>query len=99
MAIFAVTYEYGPDTERRMAARPAHRKWQAHLNETGVLLSSGPLEDAGVPGGLLILQADERSNIEDILAQDPYAAEGVITATTIRQWNPVFGPWAEYRLS
>ena len=27
MAIFAVTYEYGPDTERRMAARPAHRAW------------------------------------------------------------------------
>lgn len=94
MAIFAVTYEYGPDTERRMAARPAHRAWQAHLLESGVLLASGPLEDDGTPGGLLILTAAERANIVDILTQDPYAAEDVIAATTIRAWNPVFGPFA-----
>ena len=94
MAIFAVTYEYGPDTERRMAARPAHRDWQAHLLESGVLLASGPLEDDDTPGGLLILSAAERANIVDILTQDPYAAEDVIAATTIRTWNPVFGPFA-----
>lgn len=95
MAIFAVTYDYGPDTERRMEARPAHRKWQSHLFDSGVLLASGPLEDDQTPGGLLILRADERANIVDILTQDPYAAQDVIAATTIRAWNPVFGPWPE----
>lgn len=93
MAIFAVTYEYGPDIDRRMAARPAHRTWQGHLFDSGVLLASGPLEDDQTPGGLLILRADDRANIVDILTQDPYAREGVIAATTIRRWNPVFGPF------
>ncbi|MYM19178.1 hypothetical protein GSY69_04120 [Brevibacterium sp. 5221] len=94
MAIFAVTYEYGPDIDTRMAARPAHRTWQAKLFDAGVLLASGPLEDDFVPGGLLIMQADTRHNIEDTLTQDPYAAAEVISSTTIRGWNPVFGPFA-----
>lgn len=94
MAVFAVTYEYGPDTEKRMENRPAHRAWQANLFEAGVLLASGPLEDDYIPGGLIILQAETRRNIEDILAQDPYASLGVIKSTTIRQWTNVFGPFA-----
>lgn len=95
MAVFAVTYEYGPDTDLRMEHRPAHRTWQSKLHEAGVLLSSGPLVDDCCPGGLIILQADTRENIEDMLAQDPYADLGVIAETRIREWNPVFGPFAE----
>ncbi len=95
MAIFAITYEYGPDVDTRMENRPAHRKWQAKLFDAGVLLASGPLDDDLAPGGLLIMEADSRDNIEDILLQDPYAAVGVIHGTTIRSWTPVFGPWAQ----
>ena len=94
MAIFAVTYEYTADYETRMQARPAHRTWQSRLYETNVLLASGPLT-GDVPGGLLILQAEEQHNIEDLLAQDPYADAGVIAGTTVQPWQPVFGPWAE----
>ena len=95
MATFAVVYEYGPDTETRMNARPEHRAWQKRLNEAGVLLASGPLESVDQPGGLLIFRADDQANVEDLLAQDPYAEIGVIASTQVRPWNPVFGPVAE----
>ncbi|MCQ9366838.1 YciI family protein [Brevibacterium sp. 50QC2O2] len=94
MAVFAVTYEYGPDTEKRMANRPAHRAWQGRLNEAGVILASGPLADDGVPGGLFVMEAKDRAAVEDLLTQDPYASLGVIATTTIRQWEPVFGGFA-----
>lgn len=95
MAVFAVTYEYGPDLETRMNARPAHRKWQGLLHERDVLLASGPLADDGDPGGLLIISAESRAAVEDLLAQDPYVAARVIAATHIREWQPVFGPWSD----
>lgn len=94
MAVFAVTYEYGPDLETRMNARPAHRTWQGLLNERGVLLASGPFDEDGGPGGLLIFSAESRAAVEDLLAQDPYVDARVIAATHIREWTPVFGPWA-----
>lgn len=94
MAVFAVTYEYGPDIDTRMENRPAHRTWQSKLFDAGVLLASGPLDDDFIPGGLIILKADTRAKIEDILMQDPYASIGVIQGTTIREWNPVLGPFA-----
>lgn len=95
MAVFAVTYEYGPDTATRMKLRPAHRTWQSRLYDNNVILASGPLEDDFIPGGLLLFVADSRADVEDLLAQDPYASAGVIESTTIRGWTPVFGPWAE----
>src|SRR5699024_237685 len=84
MAVFAVTYTYGPDTEKRMGVRPAHREWQAAQLEAGRLLASGPLEDELTPGGLLILRGADKEEIASLLAQDPYADAGVIDDTTIR---------------
>lgn len=93
MAVFAVTYTYGPDTDTRMSVRPAHREWQAAQLEAGRLLASGPLEDEQTPGGLLILRGADKDEIATLLTQDPYADAGVIADTTIRAWNPVFGPF------
>ncbi|MGO2037177.1 MAG: YciI family protein [Brevibacterium sp.] len=95
MSVFAVTYLYGPDTQTRMDNRPAHRAWQSNLVERGVILSSGPLDDEPQPGGLLILSAADRAEVESHLAEDPYASIGVIEEVSIRGWTPVFGPFAE----
>ena len=95
MPVFAVTYTYGPDTDSRMGHRPAHRQWQSELHEAGTILASGPLDDEPRPGGLLLMQAADRAEIERLLASDPYASLGVIDDTAIRQWTPVFGPFAE----
>lgn len=92
MAVFAVTYTYGPDTDTRMSIRPAHREWQASQLEAGSLLASGPLEDELTPGGLLIMRGESKEQIARLLAQDPYYDAGVIAETVIRSWTPVFGP-------
>ena len=95
MPVFAVTYRYGPDTDTRMEHRPAHRQWQAEMNEAGTILASGPLDNDPQPGGLLILSAADRAEVEGHLAADPYASLGVIESTDIREWTPVFGPFAQ----
>lgn len=92
MAVFAVTYTYGPDTDTRMSIRPAHREWQAAQLEAGSLLASGPLEDELTPGGLLIMRGESKAQIAQLLAQDPYHDAGVIAETLVRSWTPVFGP-------
>ena len=94
MPVFAVTYHYGPDTDTRMEHRPAHRQWQAEMNEAGTILASGPLDNDPQPGGLLILSAADRAEVEGHLAADPYASLGVIESTDIREWTPVFWPFA-----
>ena len=93
MAVFAVTYTYGPDTDTRMSIRPAHREWQASQLEEGTLLASGPLEDELTPGGLLIMRGESKEQITQLLAQDPYYGAGVIAETLVRSWTPVFGPF------
>ena len=94
MPVFAVTYVYGPDTETRMEHRPAHRRWQSEMNEAGTILASGPLDSHPQPGGLLLMQAGDRDEIERLLTGDPYASLGVIEETAIREWTPVFGPFS-----
>ena len=69
MPVFAVTYTYGPDTDSRMEHRPAHRQWQSQMHEAGTILASGPLDDEPQPGGLLLMQAGDRAEIERLLTQ------------------------------
>ncbi|GAA3832423.1 hypothetical protein KACC15558_08570 [Brevibacterium ammoniilyticum] len=95
MPVFAVTYVYGPDTETRMEHRPAHRQWQAEQNAAGVILASGPLDETPQPGGLLIVSAEDPDAVAQLLTGDPYHRIGVIEATHIREWTPVYGPFAQ----
>lgn len=95
MPVFAVSYVYGPDTDARMESRPAHRAWQADLYEAGTILASGPLDNDPVPGGLLLMQAADRKEIDALLANDPYASISVIDETIVREWTPVFGPFSQ----
>lgn len=95
MPVFAVNYVYGPDTDTRMESRPAHRAWQSELYEAGTVLASGPLDNDPAPGGLLLMQAASREDIEAHLAKDPYASVGVIDETIVREWTPVFGPFSQ----
>lgn len=94
MAVFAVQYTYTADVETRMQARPQHRTWLSRLHDENVILAAGPFDEER-PGALLVVNADEQANVEDILTQDPYAGAGVIETVEIREWTPVFGPWAQ----
>ncbi|MBF0687463.1 MAG: hypothetical protein IR158_06805 [Cellulomonas sp.] len=93
MSTYAVRYTYDERAEVRDAVRPEHRAWLAELGTAGVLLGSGPFTD-GEPGALLVLQAPDESALRAVLAQDPFAREGLVAATEVRGWNVVLGPWA-----
>ncbi|MCC2313114.1 YciI family protein [Cellulomonas xiejunii] len=93
MSTYAVRYTYDERAEVRDAVRPEHRAWLAGLATAGVLLGSGPFTD-GEPGALLVLQAPDESALRAVLAQDPFAREGLVAATEVRGWSLVLGPWA-----
>ena len=93
MSIYAVRYTYDERSEVRDAVRPEHRAWLAGQAEAGVLLGSGPFTD-GTPGALLVLRGVDEDAVRAVLAQDPFAREGLVADTEVRAWDVVLGPWA-----
>ncbi|HZH28672.1 MAG TPA: YciI family protein [Azospirillaceae bacterium] len=70
---------------------------QAHLEylERNVdrVVFAGPLltdDGASAIGSLLVIQAEDRADIERFCATDPYAKAGLFERTTIRPWRQVF---------
>ncbi|MFD9705049.1 YciI family protein [Lentzea sp. NPDC059081] len=90
MARFAVELVFGPDNEKRLAVRPAHREYLASLVEKGVLLVSGPYADD--TGALIIYEAADEAAVKEIIAADPYTPAGVVE-WRIREWNVLMGSW------
>ena len=85
MQHFVVTYEYSQDTEKRNALRAGHR---AFLAEQAQLLISGPTDD---DGAVLVFRAEDAAEVGALLDRDPFTVEGIVTARTIRGWDPVLG--------
>lgn len=94
MTVFAVRYTYDDRSDVRDVVRPEHRAWLAGLAEQGVLLGSGPFADEAEPGALLVLRAEDEPTLRVLLAEDPFAREGLVAATEVRTWQVVLGPWA-----
>ena len=94
MTVYAVRYTYTDDTAHRLVVRPVHRTWLAERLAAGDLLASGPFADEGKPGALLVFRAGSRPDLDEILAHDPFAVEGVVAAVAVREWEQVLGPWA-----
>lgn len=93
MTVFAVEYRYDASTaSRRDEVRPDHRGWLADISEKGQLLVSGPYEDGS--GALLLFKADDADALRDLLAQDPFAVEGLLAETNAVAWTPVSGSLA-----
>jgi uncharacterized protein YciI len=95
MTVFAVEYVYAAEsTEARDAARPAHREWLAGLSGEGKLLTSGPYADGA--GALLIFNASDETELNQILKQDPFAGAQAIAGIRTTEWTPVIGLLAGY---
>ena len=91
MARFAVELVFGPDRDKRLAARPAHREYIASLSEKGVVLAAGPYADD--TGALIIYEAVDEAELKEIISADPYTPANVIIKWEIRVWNAVLGSW------
>ena len=86
--IVAVEYEFVPEaTERRLAARPAHREWLAALKADGRLVQAGPFADGR--SALLIFDVADQADLDALLAADPYPKDA-FTIASRRQWMPLF---------
>lgn len=92
MTIFAVTYRYTEDAETRDRVRPEHRDYLRELADQGFVLLSGPCGPSEAPGALLLFRAEDKDQIAQLVAKDPFMANGVIAETTITEWEPVIGP-------
>lgn len=71
----------------RLANRPDHLAYLSGLGAT--LKGAGPfLDENGAPNGsLILLEADNLADAQNIAAQDPYAKAGLFADVTIRPWN------------
>ncbi|PLC13154.1 hypothetical protein AUQ48_14195 [Kocuria flava] len=88
--VVAVTYVYGGPADVLAARRPEHREYLRGLVEQRLLLASGPYEDDG-PAGALLVFAAEPAEVERLTDEDPLVRHGVVTERTVRPWNVVLG--------
>ncbi len=85
---YAAIAVYTPDAVTIAKARPAHREYLAGLITQRKLVISGPFSDDG--GGLLVYETDTPEEAEKLVANDPFAKQGVFTSWEIRPWNVIF---------
>jgi uncharacterized protein len=86
--LFALLCTDKPDSlELRAKVRPEH---VAYLDSLGrKLKAAGPfLDDASNPtGSLVILEATDRNEAENMAAADPYAIAGLFASVEIKSWR------------
>jgi len=64
------------------------------LIAAGKLRASGPVVGGSQRAGLLIFAVQDRSELDALIADDPFAIEGLIDELTVTEWNPLFGAFA-----
>ena len=87
MALFAVTIKFTDDAERRQQVRPTHREYLKKLLDAGKLFESGPFVDDS--GAMIVYDAADVAEVQELLANDPYAPNGIVETVTINEWNRV----------
>lgn len=91
MAIFAVTYHYADTPESLDHHRPAHRSYLATCLGSPGLMAVGRTLGGGPDQALLLVEAEDSREVEEMLDLDPFWSEGLITKRDIREWTIVIG--------
>lgn len=94
MAFYLVTMTH-PDGDGWGHHVVPHVAFLQSLIEAGKIKASGPLTGLGKRAGFIIMTADTREEVEQLIAQDPFSVEGLIDKLTILDWNPMFGVFAD----
>jgi uncharacterized protein len=82
--LFANHAEYGADTAKLEAARPAHWAYDQGLERAGKVALAGPF--ANDEGGLFVYNARDRAEALGYVEQDPFAVEGVYAGYELVEW-------------
>lgn len=93
MAFFLVTMTH-PDGEGWGQHVISHVDFLKSQIAAGKIRASGPVTGLGKRAGFIIVTADSREEVERLIAQDPFAVEGLIDELTILAWDPMFGAFA-----
>jgi len=91
MPLFTAILEYGPDAEHRQSVRPSHREYQRNLLATGKLHEAGPFADDS--GAVIVYNAADLAEVQEIMSNDPFALQGVIVGATVKEWNVVMSKY------
>ncbi len=91
MALYIITCVDKPHSlDLRLATRAAHLDYAQGWTDR--MLVGGPLlsEDGEVmQGSMLILDVDDRAQIDEYLAGDPYYRAGLFESVTVRRYRKV----------
>ena len=90
MSLYVVTYVH-PDEKRWLEHLEPHLHWIERRLADGTLIASGPLQDEPELSAILLLKARDRDHVDELIADDPYVSEGLLTQLTVRKWDPGFG--------
>lgn len=91
---YLLFYDTAPDyLDRRAEFRSSHLKLAWEYCERGELILGGALQDP-VDGAVLLFEGDSSEVVERFVAEDPYVANGLVTAYRIRPWTTVAGAMA-----
>jgi uncharacterized protein YciI len=96
VANFAVVLTHGPGWDAMRGIREQHG-WSEHaefmdgLVADGFILLGGPLDDGRQT--LHVVEADDESTVRARLAEDPWAAPGLLEIGSVRPW----ALWLDFR--
>ncbi|HJE71401.1 MULTISPECIES: YciI family protein [Pseudomonas] len=74
--IYAINLTYTSTSEAINACLDAHKEWLIHHLSAERILFAGPLEDKA--GGFILAFGSSLSEIEQMLAADPFVAHGLV---------------------
>ena len=93
MAFFLVTMTH-PDGEGWGWHVVKHVGYLKSLIEAGKIRASGPVTGLGKRAGFIILTVADTDEANRLIANDPFAIEGLIEDLTILPWDPMFGAFS-----
>ena len=88
--LFAILCQDKPNhLQLRQETRPSHLAYLSELDEKGALKFAGPFlgDDGNSNGSLVMIEAENRSEAEEIAASDPYAKAGLFANVEVRAWS------------
>lgn len=93
MKFFVVTMSH-PDGSGWGEHVLPHVEYLKGLIDAGKLRASGPVVGGALRAGLLVFTVEDRSELDALIAADPFAIQGLIEELTVAEWNPMFGAFA-----
>jgi uncharacterized protein YciI len=89
MVWFTVETTYVEDQDKLADSRPRHRAYLRALVEQGKVGAAGPWADDSA--GFAIYQVEDRAELDELLAEDPYTIDGVAASRRVNEWKLVLG--------